>query len=428
MKKIKGKLTRIFQYSEALLAVLFCCILSAESKIWLHPDTGLNLYQFLDKHGYGFYENHTVVTEDDYVLSLLRIPRGKNESGRTNAPKPVALLVHGILSTPKDLLVKGDDSIGFSLAEAGFDVFLMSCRGNRYSLAHRKFSIDSLPYWNFSWHEVAYYDIPANMDYIAKLTGQSNVSFLGHSQGGTAFVVLAATRPEYRARITSAQLFAPVVYMDRCRIPFFRMAVEIQEQIEDIFRDLQLNKVVLPYNPALLPLVIRLCHRDSPYLNLCVSLTGILGPDPEQIDVSKITVLATEYPAGGSFKAVMHYLQVAKTGRKPKGVSKKKRFAGIFRQYNYRTRNAKMYNQPNPPMYNLSAINDVPVYVWYGMNDYFCGPSDFKRLISEIPSAIGKQVAYPRWNHIDFIYARNASDIVYKETIRIMKKYTKIHP
>lgn len=117
------------------------------------------------------------------------------------------------------------------MVENGFDVYLMASRGNTYSTKHVSLSTDSVAYWNFSWHEVGYYDIPANIDLITNITGNQNISYIGHSQGGTAFLVFAATRPEYSKRVSVAHLMAPVVYMDNARLPisFF---VENVDQIE----------------------------------------------------------------------------------------------------------------------------------------------------------------------------------------------------
>lgn len=107
-------------------------------------------YELIDRHGYS-YENHTITTDDGYILTTLRIPHGKNESTDSNTTKPVALLLHGIWSSPNDLIIKGDESIGFLLAEQGYDVFLMASRGNTYSLGHVNLSSDSVAYWNFRW-------------------------------------------------------------------------------------------------------------------------------------------------------------------------------------------------------------------------------------------------------------------------------------
>lgn len=91
-----------------------------------------------------------------------------------------------------------------------------------------------------------------------------------------------------------------------------------------------------------------------------------------------LTVMATTDPAGGAFKQVIHYLQVARTSKLNFSRSNSKmfkmwQFPGEFRKYDYRDNNEVAYNQSEPPYYNLTDINDIPVYIWYGLNDYFSG-------------------------------------------------------
>ena len=40
------------------------------------------------------------------------------------------------------------------------------------------------------------YDIPANLEYICKLTGQEKVTYVGHSMGTTQMFYAMATAPE----------------------------------------------------------------------------------------------------------------------------------------------------------------------------------------------------------------------------------------
>lgn len=48
-------------------------------------------------------------------------------------------------------------------------------------------------------------------------------------------------------------------------------------------------------------------------------------------------------------------------------------FLDEFKEYDYYSDDIEVYGQSSPPAYNLSNILGVPIYVWYGLNDYFCG-------------------------------------------------------
>jgi predicted alpha/beta hydrolase len=38
-------------------------------------------------------------------------------------------------------------------------------------------------FWQFSWDEMAKYDLPANVEYVLSWTGVPTLSYVGHSQG-----------------------------------------------------------------------------------------------------------------------------------------------------------------------------------------------------------------------------------------------------
>lgn len=61
-------------------------------------------------------------------------------------------------------------------------------------------------FWDFSWHEIGIFDIPASIDYILKYTNQTKLSYVGHSQGVTSFFVMLSELPEYNDKINIGNL------------------------------------------------------------------------------------------------------------------------------------------------------------------------------------------------------------------------------
>lgn len=62
------------------------------------------------------------------------------------------------------------------------------------------------------------------IDYVLNATKQSDLFYVGHSQGSTAFFVMCSERPEYNKKIKLMHALAPVAYIDNAVSPVLRVA------------------------------------------------------------------------------------------------------------------------------------------------------------------------------------------------------------
>lgn len=185
--------------------------------------------QELQIHGYPC-ESYDVLTEDGYVLSLHRIPP-RNLTYASDL-KPF-ILMHGLIGSAADFILSGKQrSLGCMLHEKGYDVWLPNARGTTYSKRHMHFDSSSESFWNFTWHEIGYYDLPASIDFINNQTGHSKLHYVAHSQGSTIFLVMLSERPEYNEKIVSASLLAPVAFLANLESPPLRLMASESEKIE----------------------------------------------------------------------------------------------------------------------------------------------------------------------------------------------------
>lgn len=172
--------------------------------------------EYIEYYGYPS-EVHQVTTEDGYIITVHRIPKMKNTLKR----KTPVLLAHGLLSSSRDWVVSGPGkALAFLLADKGYDVFMMNSRGNTYSKNHTTLKVDSDEFWQFSFHEIGIYDLPAVIDYILRITKQEKLYYIGHSQGTSQFYVLCSQRPEYNRKIKAHFSLAPVAFMSHIFNPF----------------------------------------------------------------------------------------------------------------------------------------------------------------------------------------------------------------
>jgi len=159
-----------------LLLYLFCLTFG------LDPDVGLNMEEIVRSKGYPI-QRHNIQTQDGYILGVFRIPSGRNKTTSAIANKPAVLLQHGLLDSSYTFVNNfPDQSLGFLLADAGYDVWFGNNRGNVYSDRHVKYPNSSPEFWNFTFDKMARYDLPAMIEYIIRTTGRKTISYVGHSQ------------------------------------------------------------------------------------------------------------------------------------------------------------------------------------------------------------------------------------------------------
>lgn len=129
------------------------------------PDVGLSMTEIIQARGFSV-ETHYVTTSDGYILTMFRIP--------SETSSPPVLLQHGLLDSSYTWVSNYEDqSLGFILANAGFDVWFGNNRGNAYGRNHTTLSPDNKTsgFWDFSWDEMASHDIPAMVNYVCDTTG-----------------------------------------------------------------------------------------------------------------------------------------------------------------------------------------------------------------------------------------------------------------
>jgi pimeloyl-ACP methyl ester carboxylesterase len=91
--------------------------------------------------------------------------------------------------------------------------------------------------------------------------------------------------------------------------------------------------------------------------------------------------------------------------------------------YDYGTdsKNMAHYNQTTPPQYDLSQVK-VPVALYAGTEDWLADPKDVDYLRNQLPNVV-QDFNIKDYDHMDFIYALNAQNILYKSMIQLMNKY-----
>ncbi|XP_038109497.1 lipase 1 [Culex quinquefasciatus] len=358
--------------------------------------------ELIVKYGYKV-EDHNVITEDGYVLKVFQMPPRQ----RSCVKKKPVLLVHGLLSSSADYVFAGpNSSLAYQLSDNGYDVWLANMRGSRYSREHLRLPVQSKEYWDFSWHEMGVYDLPAIIDLVLNATNFKKLLYIGHSQGVTEFFVMANIRPEYNNKIALMTGLSPAVAQTRFRSPILSFACNYAHAIK---KTLEFYKIYefLPQSK----LYRSFCQTKGLY-DLCLQLYGLIfGPHPEETDRTLLLRYLANFPQGSSFNQLLHYAQVAASG-------------GRFQWFDYgRKGNLEKYRSSEPPAYNLTAAT-APVLIFYGLNDWMVHPKDAQKFSTMLPNLIAAvPVANRKFNHMDFVLATNVRKVLYEKVLLMLDKY-----
>ncbi|XP_074029899.1 lipase 3-like [Leptinotarsa decemlineata] len=364
------------------------------------------LPELVASEGYAV-ESHYVHTPDGYILNVHRIPRGK--TGKSN--KKVIYLQHGILDSSTGWVLLGRDrSLGYILADEGYDVWMGNVRGNVYSRNHTTLNPDKdSQFWQFSWHEMGTIDLPTIIDYVLNQTSADGIYYCGHSQGTTVFYVMASSRPEYNAKIKAHVSLAPIAFMKHVTSPLLKIAAFWDTPLEFLLKLIGMNEF-LPAEGFMNMIGENICSEGVGTVLCENTLFGLCGFNPKQMNTSLIPLIMTYTPSGSSTKQFLHYAQLMNSGK--------------FRQYDYGLfDNKKVYGTFAPPSYDLKKIT-APTYLICGKNDWLAEPKDVGRLATEIGNCRGKFLLSDNmFNHLDFLYAMDAPTIVYPKVISLFSRH-----
>ncbi|NWR47721.1 LICH hydrolase, partial [Regulus satrapa] len=352
-------------------------------------------------HGYPS-EEYEVMTEDGYFLSLNRIPHGREDAG-ISGPRPPVLIVHGFCLDGGDWVDNlPNSSLAFILADAGYDVWIGNNRGSSWSRRHRRLSVASEEFWDFSFHEMAVYDLPAMVGFILMQTEQEKLFYVGHAQGSSLGFIAFSSFPHLAKKIKLFFALAPLYTFHHVRGPVLKIAFLPDLLLKEIFGTREL--VLVRRKEKLL--LVEKCSRPLA-AEICANRIFLVGGyDRSNLNVSRLDVYLSHFPDYTSVKNLLHWGQTAKTAE--------------FKQFDYGLRNMEKYNQLRPPFYRLEAMR-VPVALWSGGHDWVTPPEEIQRLLSHLTNVVHHE-HFPDWNHFDHHWGLNAPQRLYRRMVALMEE------
>ncbi|KAF9807061.1 hypothetical protein SFRURICE_011205 [Spodoptera frugiperda] len=376
-------------------------------------DSLLNFTELTAEYGY-MSEEHVVVTDDGYILTMFRIVQARNCHQRKRSP-PV-LLVHGLLQSSDSFIDSGPNAgLAYLISDACYDLWVGNVRGNYYSRDHIRLNPDKDPeYWKFYIDEIGYYDLPAMIDHVLEHTGFDKLNYIGFSQGCGTFLVMCSERPGYCDKVQLVIGLAPAARQFNTKSKIFRTITQTFEVLEGPLESYGLVEIFAK-GAITQEFGAFFCQLSHATAKLCEQLMDTF----DYVDSSHLGSITNEttrnlyghFPAGTSLHNIARYGQSLKSRR--------------FEKFNYgKEKNLVVYGSEQPPKYNLSAVT-APFVCIYGSNDGLVDTKDVEWLVSKIPNVIESvKVEDPRWNHMDVTYSQYTSDTIFPKINEYLLKYT----
>lgn len=362
-----------------------------------NQDARMSIGAILVKYGYTV-EKHEVTTEDGYLLTMFRIPSNG----------PAVFLMHGLLGSADDYILAGPGSgLAYLLADQGYDVWMGNARGCKHSRRHLSLNPSEALFWDFSWHEIGIYDLPAMIDFVLRKRNLESLKYIGYSQGTTAFFVMTSEKPEYNAKISVMVALSPVAFMSKVRSPIVRLLSPGTSILHRISKSLGLYEF-LPDNKAISALKLLTCGTGPIQAIICSNILFIFaGYDFGQLNVTNLPMIFGHLPSGASMKQFVHYGQGLLTED--------------FRKFDYGSeKNMKKYGIKVAPRYALDKI-EAPVCLFYSEADWLAHPSDVEHLRGRLRNVVDThKIPYEQFNHLDFIIAKDVKALVYKRLLKVL--------
>ncbi|CAK1599471.1 unnamed protein product [Parnassius mnemosyne] len=367
-------------------------------------DTYLNFTELATKYRYSS-EEHTVITEDGYVLKVFRI-LSKCKSFSASLP---IILMHGLYDSSDLWILSGPQTgLGYILANNCYDVWVPNHRGNWYSRKHLTLDPNKdIEFWNFSFDEHGYFDIPAIIDYVTEVTNKSKLFYVGHSQGTTDYFVAMSLRPEYNNKIQLSFHLAPIAWMKNIISPIPKSIAEITNEIKvildflgigEVFARRQLSHIILEFFCQYVPQLV--CGTG-----LAITTGFLKGSVSSRI----LAVAFGHLFAGSSGKTFAHFGQLIQSKN--------------FQRYDEgKIGNLKKYGMEMPPQYNISKIVS-PVILICGQNDWVSSLRDVDELSSRLGNLIETYVVpKPTWSHNNYLWDLEAPKLVFKKILDYLRR------
>ena len=349
-------------------------------------------------------EEIQVVTEDRYINTIW-VLTSKDQSNRNGKS---VILQHGLIDGAFTWLILEQDSLAKKLCDEGYVVYLPYIRGTQFSRSHLDYdSTLNSNYWEFSFDEMAKYDLPAVVNYVKKRDKVEKVYYIGHSQGTLIFFLAYMNNPQFLEN--NIQKFVALGTVPNVNnAPHFLIKLFEKAKILDLVPvknfltfPKEIGQVLVPFCTSKAKV---LCNK---ILDICFGGLKSTG----RVNYNRIGKNIFLYePGGTSLRNMKHWIQIYKAKK--------------VQKYDYGViENLIHYGTIVPPVYDLKQMRkySIPSLMTVSDSDPFANPQDTLDFIDNIENKkVVEVLSLTNYNHIDYFWADSAIDEIFPKVLEFM--------
>jgi len=374
------------QFISFLLLQLICLNLTV--------DLGTYYKEYIESFGYKLEEN-PVITDDGYILSLWHL-NPKFPNGKT------VFFQHGFTCTAWIFFHLGENSLPFYLLKEGYDIWLANNRGSYFSPGH----ISKDPkdpksgYNNYSMDDFVASDMPAMVKYIKERTGAKKMTFIGHSQGTTLFLMAMMHDPIFTEE--SFDNFISLGTVPNLAHSKF-LPIDILDMIYDLLRRATfLQALNLP--ELLRELLATLAKEHPKVFGKIFDTLASIYPSG-RMDYINIYNLLYYFPGGISKINLFHWSQIHQMKKL------------VYYNPNFHEeKTAKEYNLENLKKWKIKSLvtrsDDDTFGSYQDVTDFYDAVED---------KSVIKLLELTSYGHLDVLFAESAINDIFKPIIEFIK-------
>ena len=351
-------------------------------------------------------EEIQVVTEDRYVNTIWALT-SKDESNRNGKS---IIIQHGLLDTGFTWLILQEKSITKLLCDEGYKVYLPHMRGSQFSKSHLDYNTEiNSKYWDFSFDEMAQYDLPTIINLIKKRDNVEKVDYMGHSQGTLIFFLQYMNNPQYMESNINKFIGVGVV-PNVNNAEHFLLDLAVKSKIASLVPvnnflsfPTELGQVLVPFCTGKAK---KLCHT---ILKLCFGKI----PYTTRVDYDRLGKnIFMHMPGGTSLQNMKHWLQSFENKKMTK--------------YDYESiiENLAHYGSLKPPEYDLNKMKNYKIksIMTVSDSDPFCNPIDTLDFLKNIEDqSVVEVMSLKGYDHIDYLWADSAYEELYPKFLDFLE-------